>query len=150
MIPPCPLCDKLAHRPHNDVVAEFPHSVAILGPWQYYAGYCVLVSRRHVAELHHLNDDERHAFVDDACRLSRAIEAEFQPHKLNVESLGNQVPHLHWHIFPRLAGDPERLKPVWLALDRADRDLAERTRLETGPLPRAEIAARLRERLRAS
>ena len=150
MISTCPLCAKLAKLPHDDVVAEFPHSVAILGPWQYYAGYCVLVTRRHVAELHHLNDDERHAFVDDACRLSRAIEAEFQPLKLNVESLGNQVPHLHWHIFPRQADDPERLKAVWLALDRTDRDLAERMRLESSPLSRVEIVVRLRERLRAS
>lgn len=150
MIPPCPLCDKLANLSHDDVVAESAYSVAILGPWQYYAGYCVLVSRRHVAELHHLTDDERRAFIDDACRLSRAIEAEFHPHKLNVESLGNQVPHLHWHIFPRRADDPDRLKAVWLALDRADRDLAERMRLESGPLPRSEIAARLRDRLRAS
>ncbi|MEI7686422.1 MAG: HIT domain-containing protein, partial [Planctomycetota bacterium] len=68
--------------------------------------------------------------------------------KLNVESLGNQVPHLHWHLFPRRADDPDRLKAVWLALDRADRDLAERTRLEEGSIPRAEIVARLRDRLR--
>ena len=150
MTSPCPLCDRLAAPPFDDVVAEFPHSVAFLGPWQYYAGYCVLVARRHVAELHHLTDDERRAFVDDACRLSRAIEVEFRPHKLNVESLGNQVPHLHWHIFPRRADDPERLKAVWLALDRADRDLAERTQLESGSASRAEIAARLRHRLHAS
>ncbi len=147
---PCPLCEKLAHLPPNDVVAEFPRSVAILGPWQSYAGYCVLVARRHVAELHHLDEDERQAFVDDACRLSRAIEAEFRPLKLNVESLGNQVPHLHWHIFPRQVDDPERLKAVWLALDRADHDPAEKLRLETGPASRHEIAVRLRERLRAS
>jgi diadenosine tetraphosphate (Ap4A) HIT family hydrolase len=145
---PCPLCDKLASPPPDDVVAEFPHSLALLGPWQYYTGYCVLVARVHVAELHHLSDDIRDGFVADACRLSRAIQAEFRPLKLNVESLGNLVPHLHWHVFPRRADDPERLKAVWLALDRADRDLAERTRLETGHVPRAEIIARLRERLR--
>lgn len=144
----CPLCDKLANLPPDDVIAEFPHSVAILGPWQYHAGYCVLVARQHVAELHHLDDDVRREFAEEACRLSRAIEAEFRPHKLNVESLGNQVPHLHWHLFPRRADDPDRLKAVWLALDRADRDLAERARLETGPWPRAEIAARLRDRLK--
>ena len=146
----CSLCEKLSILPPVDIVAEFPLSVAFLGPWQYHCGYCILVSRFHVAELHHLTDAERSAFVDDACRLCRAIEAEFKPHKLNIESLGNQVPHLHWHIFPRQSDDPDRLKAVWLALERAERDLAEQTRLETGPLPRREIAARLRDRLRAS
>src|SRR5437868_4533312 len=123
---PCTLCDKLTNPPAGDIVAELPYSLAILGPWQYYTGYCVLVARVHVAELHHLSDDIRDGFISDACRLSRAIETEFRPVKLNVESLGNQVPHLHWHIFPRRADDPDRLKAVWLALDRGDRDLAER------------------------
>lgn len=142
----CPLCDKLAGLPREDVVAEFPHSVALLGPWQYYAGYCVLVSRVHVAELHHLPEDARRGFVDEACRLCAAIEAEFRPLKLNVESLGNVVPHLHWHVFPRQMDDPERLKAVWLAIDRAERDVGERVRLEAGP--RANIVERIRARVR--
>jgi diadenosine tetraphosphate (Ap4A) HIT family hydrolase len=146
----CPLCAKLSHPPASDVVAEFHHSLAILGPWQYYTGYCVLVSRVHVAELHQLSDEIRQGFIAEACRLSRAIELEFRPLKLNVESLGNQVPHLHWHIFPRRLDDPERLKAVWLALERGERDPAERTRLEAGPIWRAEIVARLRERVRQS
>ena len=146
----CPLCDKLGsleRLPADEVVARFPHSVALLGPWQYHTGYCVLVARRHVAELHHLTAEERAGFVDESCRLAAAIETAFAPCKLNVESLGNQVPHLHWHHFPRRTDDPDRLKAVWLALDRADRDLAERARLETGPLSRSEIAARLRRTL---
>jgi diadenosine tetraphosphate (Ap4A) HIT family hydrolase len=147
---PCPLCEKLVSPFPGDLVAEFAHSAAFLGPWQYHTGYCVLVSKLHVAELHHLECDVRQGFIDDACRLSRAIEAEFRPLKLNVESLGNMVPHLHWHIFPRRADDPERLKAVWLALDRADRDLAERARLETGPIARDATLGRLRDRLRAS
>jgi diadenosine tetraphosphate (Ap4A) HIT family hydrolase len=149
----CPLCDKLGNLdrlPADEVVARFRHSVAILGPWQYHTGYCVLVARRHVAELHHLTPDERAGFVDESCRLAAAIEKAFGPSKLNVESLGNQVPHLHWHHFPRRADDPDRLKAVWLALDRADRDLAERARLETGSMPRSEIAALLRRTLEAT
>jgi diadenosine tetraphosphate (Ap4A) HIT family hydrolase len=145
----CPLCAKLAHPPADDIVAEFDDAIAFLGPWQYYTGYCVLVARAHVAELHHLDPAVRDRFVGDLCRLCAAIEAEFRPLKLNVESLGNMVPHLHWHIFPRQADDPDRLKAVWLALDRAENDAAERTRLETGVVPRDEIVRRLRRRLSA-
>ena len=25
----------------------------------------------------------------------------------------NQVPHIHWHVIPRLKSDPGPLKPVW-------------------------------------
>jgi diadenosine tetraphosphate (Ap4A) HIT family hydrolase len=121
--------------------------VALLGPWQFYHGYCLLVSRRHATELNQLDDDERPAFLEEMCLLARAIEDCFCPHKLNYELLGNQVPHLHWHLFPRYRTDPEALKPVWLALDRADRDPAERQRLQTGPLDRAATLQRLRQRL---
>jgi diadenosine tetraphosphate (Ap4A) HIT family hydrolase len=121
--------------------------VALLGAWQFYHGYCVLVARRHAGELSGLDDAERRAYLDEMCLLARAIEECFRPHKQNYELLGNQVPHLHWHLFPRRADDPESLRPVWLALDRAERDEAERRRLATGPLDRAATAAALRQTL---
>jgi diadenosine tetraphosphate (Ap4A) HIT family hydrolase len=118
-----------------------------LGTWQYYHGYCLLVCRHHATELSQLDGTVRRAYLDEMCLLARAVEQAFRPLKLNYELLGNQVPHLHWHVFPRYADDPHSLKPVWLALDRAGRDPQERSQLETGRLPRAETAARLRQRI---
>ncbi|MBN9517615.1 HIT family protein [bacterium] len=147
----CPFCAKLAAPdgwPAADVVWRFPHSVAVLGPWQFYPGYCVLVSREHASELSQLGE-RRAAFLGEMAVLAEAIEHAFRPHKLNYELLGNQVPHLHWHLFPRSAADPDRLRPVWFALDRADADPAEKARLEAGPVPRPEAVARLRDALHA-
>src|SRR5437870_1156826 len=99
----CPLCDQLARRhqlPDDELVWQFPHSVALLGPWQYYTGYCVLVSRVHHAELHQMPAPDRAAFLEEMALLGHAIDIAFKPRKLNCESLGNQVPHLHWHLFP--------------------------------------------------
>jgi diadenosine tetraphosphate (Ap4A) HIT family hydrolase len=145
----CPFCDKLDHLDYaaEELVWTFPHSVALLGPWQFYHGYCILVARRHATELSQLTDVERQAFLAEMCLLARAIEACFWPHKLNYELLGNQVPHLHWHLFPRYTHDPDALKPVWLALDRAERDTYERGRLQGGPTDRAATVQRLRDRL---
>lgn len=147
---PCPFCQKLANLqslPNEDVVWQFPHSVALLGPWQYYHGYCLLVSRRHASELSQLDVHERQAYLDEMCLLAQAIESAFEPHKLNYELLGNQVPHLHWHLFPRSHDDPEALQPVWLALARAEHDAAEKERLQTGKMSRAETTAALRREL---
>ena len=146
----CPLCDKLTRLrelPAADVVWQFPHSVALLGHWQYHTGYCVLVSRIHAAELHHLPADVRPAFLDEMVKLTQAIDTAFQPRKMNCDLLGNQVPHLHWHLFPRRHDDPETLKAVWLAFDRAERDDGEMQRLQTASIARSEIAARLRRTL---
>jgi diadenosine tetraphosphate (Ap4A) HIT family hydrolase len=147
----CPLCDKLQRLqklPDDQLVWQFPHSIALLGPWQYYTGYCVLIARCHATELHQLPAPERAAFLDEMVMLSHAIATAFQPRKMNCESLGNQVPHLHWHLFPRSADDPDTLKPVWLALERADQDEAEKQRLQTAPIARGEIADRLRSALK--
>ncbi len=148
----CPFCSKLAaldQLPDHEVVWRFPHSIALLGPWQFYQGYCVLVSRRHATELSGLDEAVRRAYLDEMCLLARAIETACRPAKLNYELLGNQVGHLHWHLFPRSAADPDARRPVWLALDRAEHDAALRRRLETGAQPPAETTAALRKSLAA-
>jgi diadenosine tetraphosphate (Ap4A) HIT family hydrolase len=148
----CPFCRRLtllADLPAGEVVWSFPRAVALLGPWQFYHGSCLLVCRRHATELSQLDDAVRRAYLDEMCLLARAVELAVQPHKLNYELLGNQVPHLHWHLFPRSASDPDVLHPVWLALDRAENDDELRRRLQTGPEGRPATAARLRHHLTA-
>jgi diadenosine tetraphosphate (Ap4A) HIT family hydrolase len=146
----CPFCRKLSELdalPADEVVWRFPHSVAFLGQWQYYRGYCVLVSRCHARELSELPDEARRGYLDEMCLLARAIEQACRPHKLNYELLGNQVPHLHWHLYPRSADDPDRLSPVWLALDRGERDSAERERLLARRSDRTTTVSALRDAL---
>ncbi|MHB1094167.1 HIT family protein [Thiobacillus sp.] len=36
-----------------------------------------------------------------------------RPDKINLASLGNVVPHLHWHVVPRFGDDPHFPNPVW-------------------------------------
>ena len=148
----CPFCRDLADLdalPPDRLVWRFEHSVVLLGSWQFYHGYCVLVSRRHARELSELPDEVRRTFLDEMCLLALAIEQAFRPHKLNYELLGNQVPLLHWHLFPRSADDPDALRPVWLALDRAERDADWRRRLEAEGLDRPATATALRHSLQS-
>ena len=147
---PCPFCLKLKalnDLPDDELVWQFPHSIVLLGPWQFYRGYCMLVSQLHATELSQLPDPDRIGYFEDLCRLARAMEACFQPHKLNYELLGNQVGHLHWHVFPRYRSDPEHLKPVWLRLERTEHDELERSRCLADPAARGSTAAALRQAL---
>jgi len=147
----CPFCRKLAAQHElrdEEVVWQFPQSVAFLGPWQFYNGYCVLVSRKHATELSALENSERGSYLNEMCLLAKAIETAMQPHKLNYELLGNQVPHLHWHLFPRYADQADRLMPVWLALDVAERDPAVRRQMEAGQRDRPAVTAALRRQLK--
>jgi len=42
-----------------------------------------------------------------------ALRDVLTPVKINVASLGNMVPHLHWHVIPRFADDAHFPNPVW-------------------------------------
>jgi diadenosine tetraphosphate (Ap4A) HIT family hydrolase len=65
-------------------------------------GYSVVIyTGRHVAEPTELNERDAAAFWRDVLALGRALEALYQPLKMNYLLLGNQIPHAHWHCVPR-------------------------------------------------
>jgi diadenosine tetraphosphate (Ap4A) HIT family hydrolase len=68
-----------------------------------------------------------------------ALRALISPHKINLASLGNVVPHLHWHVIPRFESDSHFPNPVW---GEAKRRSADRT---LPPNFAAQLSARLAE-----
>jgi diadenosine tetraphosphate (Ap4A) HIT family hydrolase len=74
-------------------------------------GYSVVVWRgRHVAEPTELAAEEATRYWLEVLQAARALEALFEPVKLNYDTLGNSLPHLHTHVVPRYAEDP---RPGW-------------------------------------
>jgi diadenosine tetraphosphate (Ap4A) HIT family hydrolase len=75
-------------------------------------GYTVVIWRgRHVVEPTELSDEEANAYWRDTLRVGRALEERFAPVKLNYETHGNTLPHLHTHVMPRYADDPRPGSP---------------------------------------
>jgi diadenosine tetraphosphate (Ap4A) HIT family hydrolase len=87
--------------------------VAYLNDDQVFLGWTILVLKRHATELFHLVPEERRQLMEEVTDTARALASILNPVKINYELLGNQLPHIHWHIIPRLAGDPAPLEPVW-------------------------------------
>lgn len=76
-------------------------------------GYSIAIWKHgHVAELTELTPSGLQGFTEETIRASRAIEATFRPAKMNFETLGNALPHLHTHIVPRYLGDPAPGRPL--------------------------------------
>jgi len=73
----------------------------------------MLVLKRHATELFELTKSERSQLIEEVSRVATTLAMAFEPVKLNYELLGNQVSHIHWHMIPRLAGDPAPKEPVW-------------------------------------
>jgi diadenosine tetraphosphate (Ap4A) HIT family hydrolase len=126
----CSIIEGIRAGTFVDWVAELPRSWLTLGDAQFYRGYCVLLAKRHVTELHAMPRGEVHELLDEILAVGRTLAEVLKPLKLNYECLGNQEPHVHWHIFPRYLNDPMRLTPVWLraeterkvSLEKSDRD----------------------------
>jgi diadenosine tetraphosphate (Ap4A) HIT family hydrolase len=58
--------------------------------------------------------DRRH-LMSVVCAVEVAQRALLRPDKVNLASLGNVVPHLHWHVIPRWRDDRHFPQPVWAA-----------------------------------
>ena len=117
-----------------DLVARLGVSSWYLPHNQMYRGHGVLVfDPRHATRLDELRAAEWQAYAADLHRVSTAIVAVCKPDHLNVESLGNVMPHLHWHVVPRYKNDGRWGQPIWAADGGAqpERRLAaeERTQL---------------------
>lgn len=95
------------------LIADLGPAVLYLHDDQFFPGWSVLVLKRHATELYELAREERGALIDVVSRVAQALAAAYGARKMNYALLGNQIPHVHWHVLPRLAGDPAPSDPVW-------------------------------------
>ena len=124
----CVMCDKYGTGGGDLHIADLESSRVFLHEDQFFPGYVLLVLRRHATELYELSAAERRTLIEEVSRVAEALSRVFRPVKMNYELLGNQVPHVHWHLVPRLATDPEPHAPIW--------------RVEHAPAPLGSAAAR--------
>jgi diadenosine tetraphosphate (Ap4A) HIT family hydrolase len=71
-----------------------------------------------VRELHELTPIVQTALFAELMTATRAIADTFRPWKMNHSCYGNQVPHIHWHIFPRYDTERDHLNHPWLHVDQ--------------------------------
>lgn len=112
-----------------------------------YPGFCRVIWNAHVAEFSDLPPDARERLMRVVCAVERAVRTVLEPVKVNLASLGNQVPHVHWHVIPRFSNDAHFPQPIWAPRQRSVSEalLASRRAQATlvGDVARREIAGAL-------
>ena len=108
----CKICEKI-WPPRDHFIGDLGLTKAYLFEDQFFAGWTVLVLEDHRTELFQLTCEERIGLIEEVSRVGEAMTKIFEVRKINSELLGNQVPHIHWHVIPRLYSDPNSLSPVW-------------------------------------
>ena len=108
----CPAC--LGSWPRQDhFIANLGSSSAYLHEDQFFPGWAVVVVQRHATELFQLAPTERAQLIEEVSLVAKTLSEIYHAKKINYELLGNQLPHIHWHVIPRLADDPAPREPVW-------------------------------------
>ena len=78
-----------------------------------HAGYCRVIWNAHVKEMTDLAAGVRTHLMQVVFAAEQAVRAVMHPDKINLATLGNQVPHLHWHVIPRFVDDASFPDSVW-------------------------------------
>jgi diadenosine tetraphosphate (Ap4A) HIT family hydrolase len=84
-----------------------------------FAGFCRVIWNAHAREMTDLAPTDRIHCMNVAFAVESVLRARLAPTKINLASLGNVTPHLHWHVIPRFADDTHFPGPVWAAQLRA-------------------------------
>lgn len=134
--PACPLCAAGAQQVlYRERALRVVHVADARWP-----GLCRVIWNAHVSEMTELPAPARTRLMAAVWATEAALRELLRPDKINLASLGNQVPHLHWHVIPRFENDPCFPDAIW-APARRDAPGAR------PPLDDAALAAAIRRRL---
>ena len=111
----CELCDT----PGGDVLWQDALCRVVLVDMPDYPGFCRVILNRHVAEMSDLPETERQRLMSVVFAVEAVLRRLIHPNKINLASLGNVVPHVHWHVIPRFSDDAHFPQPIWAAPVRA-------------------------------
>ena len=110
----CPLCDEAGGR----LVLQKPKWRLIHAQERGFPAFYRVVWQEHVREFSQLAAADRHELADVLATVEAAMLRHLSPTKMNVASLGNAVPHLHWHLVARFEWDSHFPAPVWAGAQR--------------------------------
>ena len=162
---PCDLCVAVREERWK-VIDESEHTLTVINPWQFEVGQCCVITRRHVATLLDLSDQECAAVMASAKRVAEALVKTYRPLGIltfqnNGVYSGQETPHFHFHVVPRQKGSDWGVGPPQLAtFDGAGRrrgtahdpsgDAQRRERVQVSAKQLAETADLIRSNLQSS
>lgn len=106
---PCALC----HPSNETVLWQDDRCRVILVGDPDYPGFCRVIWSEHIKEMTDLNELERARLLAVVFATETVLRRLLHPDKINLASLGNQLPHLHWHVIPRFTDDAHFPDPIW-------------------------------------
>ena len=105
----CPLCQPSQH----DILWQDDFCRVVLLNDSDYPAYCRVELIQHIKEMTDLAPADRARTMKVVFAVETAIRETINPDKINLASLGNKTPHMHWHIIPRFESDKHFPNSHW-------------------------------------
>jgi len=83
-----------------------------------YVGFCRVILNEHIKEMTDLIEAERIKVMQMTFVVEQVLRDVLKPTKINLASLGNKTPHIHWHVIPRFENDVHFPEAIWSKLVR--------------------------------
>lgn len=78
-----------------------------------FPGFCRVIVNEHLREMTDLTPALQQEVLRVVLATERAVREVQRPDKVNLASLGNVTPHVHWHVIPRWQDDSHFPDPIW-------------------------------------
>lgn len=114
---PCELCEGRGETIWRDALCRVVRVGGEEG--KAFAGFCRVVWNAHIAEMTDLSPADQRHLMNVVFATESALRTLLRPDKINLASLGNVVPHLHWHVIPRWRDDSHFPQSIWSEAKRA-------------------------------
>lgn len=122
----CKFCSIVSHKSlRKDWIIYKDRHVIVFPGRQHHKGHIIIALKRHEEYLLRLSVSEADKFFNSVLRMARAVKRALKPDRLNYALFGNWVPHLHWHIYPRLKEDLDWGQPPYLLSKKELSDFEE-------------------------
>jgi diadenosine tetraphosphate (Ap4A) HIT family hydrolase len=105
----CPLCAAQ----HHAILWQDNFCRVVLLADADYPAYCRVELLAHVKEMSDLPAAQRAQMMNIVFAVEAALRELLKPDKINLASLGNKTPHLHWHVIPRFVEDKHFPNSHW-------------------------------------
>ncbi|MBY0573915.1 MAG: HIT family protein [Undibacterium sp.] len=120
---------ELCQQDGGEIIVQHKKFRVVLVDDINYPGFCRVIWNTHISEMTDLAPADRSILMQAVCKVEQVLRDVIKPDKINLASLGNMTPHLHWHVIPRYEDDAHFPNPIWAASERPSKELAEKRHL---------------------
>lgn len=95
------------------LLGDFPLCRILLMNNAHFPWLIAVPTQNDLVEIIDLSIEDQHVLMGEISYVSEIVEKVFNPDKLNIAALGNQISQLHIHIIARYEDDIAWPEPVW-------------------------------------